>query len=78
MEVIIPTANKYRLGRCGQGAGRCGGGGVKGAVDEDSQLRPIVPCGDMRPLMEGQRRGARDGCVLTILAEDQSDRTGPG
>ena len=38
-------------GECAGGAGGGGGGGVYGAVDEDTQRAPIVPCGDMFPLV---------------------------
>ena len=57
MEVMIRlciSSNQYRRGRC---YGRIrirrrGGGGVYGAVDEDSHLSSIVTGGDMRPLIE--------------------------
>ena len=61
MEMIMPATNQYRCCGCGQGSGRCDGCRFDVSIDEDSYLRAIVPCGDMRPLIEWQRRGAGDG-----------------
>ena len=51
VEVVGIAPYPERFGGGSECAGGSGGSGVNGAVDEDAHRAPIVPCGDMFPLV---------------------------
>ena len=56
--IIIP--HPQRLRRCSQRARRCGSCRFYGLINEDSEFAPIVPSGDMFPLVQRNRGGTGD------------------